>query len=167
MELINFDNLMQTLQEYAQEVRNLYQDKLITHDRIASGKLLNSVEYRIDYNGTEYSVKLLMEDYWKYVENDTKPHFPPLNKILEWIQVKPVIPRPDKEGNIPTPKQLAYLIGRKISKVGTQGSHDLEEAIEEINLKYKDKMIYALRQDTDRILKVMLGDITGKLPEQI
>lgn len=163
MELINFDNLMETLNEYAMEVRNLYQDKLITHDRIASGKLLNSVEYRVDYNGTEYSVKLILEDYWVYIEEGTKPHFPPINKILEWVQIKPVIPRPDKEGKIPTPKQLAFLIARKISEVGTKGSFDLDEAIEEINLKYKDKMVYALRQDTDRIMNVLLGGIQGEL----
>lgn len=166
MELINFDNLRQTLEEYAQEVRNLYQDKLIENDRIASGKLLNSVEYRVDFNNNIYSVNLQLQKYWKYIEFGTSPHFPPVNKILEWVKIKPVLPRPDKNGKIPTPKQLAFLIARKISKVGTKGTNDLDEAIKEINLKYQDKLVYALQLDTARIMKVIVGGITGSVPEE-
>ena len=47
MELVNLDNLAAVLDEFAVEVRNLYQDKLILHDRIASGDLLNSVECNV------------------------------------------------------------------------------------------------------------------------
>lgn len=164
MELINFDNLMAVLQEYAQAVRNLYQDNLIRNDRIATGDLLNSIEYQVQFNGVAYEVQLKLEEYWKYVEEDTKPHWPPVNKILEWISAKPVIPKPDDRGKIPTPKQLAYLIGRKISRVGTEGSHDLKDAIEVINARYRDKIVYAIGKDTQVLTKVILGGIKGSVP---
>lgn len=166
MELLNFDNVMATLEQYAQDVRNLYQDKLIRSDRIASGQLLNSVEYRVVDNGLEYEVKLRLEEYWKWVEDDTKPHWPPVSAILEWVKVKPVIPRADDKGRIPTPKQLAYLIGRKISRVGTEGTHDLQESIEEINERYKEKIVYSLHQDLQVIMKVIVGEIKGEMPSR-
>lgn len=168
MELLNFDYLYETLEEYAKEVRNLYQDKLIENDRIASGKLLNSVEYRVDFDGSTYVVSLTnLQEYWKYIEYGTKPHFPPVNKILEWIQIKPVIPSPDQNGKIPTPQSLAFLIARKISKVGTQGSNDLQDAIDEVNERYKEKLVIALRKDTQHIWKVLLGGIAGSIPDEI
>ena len=164
MELINLNNVMETLELYAQEVRNAYQDNLIRNDRIATGDLLNSVEYQVQFNGVAYEVQLKLEEYWKYVEEDTKPHWPPVNKILEWISAKPVIPKPDDRGKIPTPKQLAFLIGRKISRVGTEGSHDHNDAIEVINARYRDKIVYAIGQDTQVLTKVILGGIKGSVP---
>ena len=164
MELINLNNVMETLEQYAQEVRNKYQDNLIQDDKIASGNLLNSVEYQVVQNGMVYEVQLRLQDYWKYVEYGTKPHFPPVNKILEWIRVKPVIPRPNDKGDIPTPQQLAFLIARGISKHGTGGSEALEEALLDINAKYKDKLVIALHQDMETIMKVIVGDFQGHIP---
>jgi hypothetical protein len=164
MELLSFENLRQTLEEYGQEVRNLYQDKLITHDRIATGELLNSVEFQVEGDGQRWEVSLNVAEYWKYVENDTRPHWPPVNKILEWIRAKPVLPRPDKDGKLPTPEGLAFLISRKISRAGTKGTHDLEESIEEINEKYRDKIALAIAKDGETFYK--LFDIRGQLAEK-
>lgn len=164
MELINLENVMQTLQDYAQEVRNLYQDNLIRSDRVASGKLLNSVEYQVVQNGQAYLVQLRLEDYWRYIEEGTRPHFPPMDKILEWIMVKPVLPRPNAEGDLPTPKQLAFLIARNISRHGTKGTHDLQSAIDDVNVMYRDKLVIALHKDMEVLMKVMVGTIQGSVP---
>ena len=173
MELLSFETLRQTLEEYGQEVRNLYQDKLITHDRIASGELLNSVEFQVEGDGQRWEVSLSVAEYWKYVENDTRPHWPPVNKILEWIRAKPVLPRPDKNGKLPTPEGLAFLIGRAMAGLspnqknlknpngGTKGTHDLEESIEEINERYRDKIALAIAKDGETFYK--LFDIRGQL----
>lgn len=163
MELIRLENVAAVLEEYAVAVRNKYQDNLILHDRIAKGDLLNKVEYRVVQDGQVWEVQLTLQDYWKYVEYGTKPHFPPVDKILEWVMVKPVIPRPDADGNIPTPQQLAYLIARKISKVGTEGSEDLQDAIATINEQFKDKLVIALSKDMEVLMKVIVGEIQGSL----
>jgi len=176
MELLNLENVMATLQEYAQEVRNLYQDKLIEGDRISSGKLLNSVEYQVVDNGREYLVQLSLEEYWKYLEygvsgadNTTSPFKNPgwgaYPHILEWIKVKPVLPRPDRNGKLPSQKSLAYLITRSIVHNGTMPGGELKDTLDEVNARYKDKLIYSLRKDTESILKVMVGGIQGSVPE--
>ena len=157
MELISLDSLAKVLEEYAIEVRNLYQDKLIENDRIASGDLLNSIEYEVEVLDNKYVVSLNLEDYWKYVEWDTKPHFPPVNALLNWIKIKPVLPTPNGKKKLPTPNQLAYLIGSRIAKRGTKGSHDMEEAIAEVKERYKDKMVRALSSDmNDYIYKTVI-----------
>ena len=175
MELLNLENVMATLQEYAQEVRNLYQDKLIEGDRISSGKLLNSVEYQVVDNGREYLVQLSLEKYWKYLEygvqgkeNATSPFENPGWKafphILEWVKVKPVLPRPN-QAKIRRPESLAGAITAAIVKNGTMPGGELKDTLDEVNARYRDKIIYSLRKDTENILKVMVGGIQGSVPE--
>lgn len=176
MELINLKNVMETLERYAQDVRNLYQDNLIRGDRISTGKLLNSVEYQVINNGVEYEVQLTLEKYWKYLEyglqgseNTSSPFGNPGWKaypfILEWIKVKPVLPRPNEDGKLPSPKSLAYLITRSIKEKGTKPGNELQDAIDQVNAKYKDLLVYALQQDLDVIMKVIVGDLRGERPE--
>lgn len=146
-ELLNTDNLQAVLMEYGIAVRNLYQDRLILHDRIATGDLLNSVEVHVEHNGDTYEVQLDLAEYWRYVEMDTAPHWPPPSAILKWIQAKPVLPRPMKNGKLPTPQQLAFLIGRKISEKGTKGIPDLTDSVEDMNKAFQERIAAALAQD--------------------
>ncbi len=135
------------LQEYGEEVARFYREELDKDDRVASNALINSVEARIARDGQTYLVQLQLLDYWKYVEWDTKPHWPPPSALLQWIKVKPVLPRPDKNGRLPKPEQLAFLIGRKISRVGTKGSHSLEHTLAEVNARYEALIAEALAED--------------------
>lgn len=120
----------------AEELVQSYREQLSADGKNASGRLSNTASYLVNYNGTLLKISLLLEDYWKYVENDTKPHFPPIDKIRQWIKVKPILPTARK-GKLPTEKQLAYLIARKISKVGTKGSHSLQSTLDKANIYNK------------------------------
>lgn len=154
-DLIKLPRTAEVLGRYGMEVRNGYQDKLIEHNRIASGRLLNSIEFFTEIDDTTYEVYLRLEDYWKYVENDTVPHMPPVNKILEWVRVKPVLPRP-KDGRLPTPEGLAWAIARTIEKEGTEGTHDLEQTLEVVNARYFVLITEALAEDLAFAVKAEL-----------
>ena len=145
--MIEFKNLQQTLEELGKAIKLRYQENLIESDRKASYNLIESVQYHTVINGYELSIDLEMADYWKYVEDDTKPHWPPIDKILEWVRIKPVLPQPMANGNLPTEKQLAFLISRKINEVGTTGSHDLERTLDEIDDEWDERIIEALDAD--------------------
>lgn len=119
---------------------------------------------RVEYGDDAFEVVLNLKEYWKYIEYGTKGwytgnpgrKFPPANKILEWIRVKPVIPRPDSRGRIPTPQQLAYLIGRKIQQFGTKGRADLTEAKMNVTERYRQRIAEALGHDMkDYIRKIV------------
>lgn len=72
-----------------------------------------------------------LEDYWKYVEYGRKSgKYPPINKIKEWIRIKPIVPRAIN-GKVPTTNQLAFLISRKIANEGIEAKNYLENTLNE------------------------------------
>lgn len=140
-----------TLNEYAQKAEELYKRKLTDKSINASYKLLNSVETVVRRNDDEFVVTIHLEDYWYYVENGRGPgKFPPIDKILEWIRIKPVIPYTDSRGRLPTEEQLAFLIARKIAEQGTEGRKVLYETVEELNRYYLPLLQKALDDDFAR-----------------
>ena len=142
-----WEKTYEVLKEYAIELRNTLQDSYINDDRIATGELLNSVEYIIEKDDRQIEVSLQLKEWWKYVEEDTKPHFPPPDAMLNYIKAKPILPKPDRNGKLPTPNQLAYLIGRKISEVGTTGTHNVRDTVRLINERYEEKIGQAISED--------------------
>lgn len=149
-ELLSLPNVQRVLGEFAVALRNEYQDNLILHNRIASGDLLNSVEYVIDRDGYVYTVSLMLKDYWYFVENGRKAgKYPPMDAILSWIKTKPVLPRPNSNGKLPTPQQLAFAIARKIGELGTEGTHDLRKATDTIWDTFEDRLYEAIDEDID------------------
>ena len=105
MELLELTELQKVLQDFATDIRDRYRDVLANNDHIASRKLVDSIKTQVLVGDNAYEVTMTLEDYWKYVEEDTPPHWPTRDAILKWIEVKPIIPRPDDNGRIPSPKQ--------------------------------------------------------------
>ena len=111
-----------------------YLDNSLNDKRTATGNLATNGKPFVHINGQVYTIGVSMEDYWKWAENGRKPSkFPPIEKIKEWIRIKPVLPR-QINGKLPTENQLAYLISRKIAIEGTEGSHLFEKTINEFDL---------------------------------
>lgn len=162
--ITDFTHLRSVLEEYGVALRNAYQDNLIDSDRIATGGLLNSVEVRVTGpDGGEWKVIFNLAEWWKYVEDDTKPHWAPRGALLGWIQAKPVLPRPNARGKLPTPEQLDFLIRRRIAGEspkglpgGTEGSHDLERAEQSLQQAWMPRIAKALQQDLSEGLKLYI-----------
>ena len=152
-----WEKTYEVLKEYAIELRNTLQDSYINDDRIATGDLLNSVEYIIEKDDRQIEVSLQLKEWWQYVEEDTKPHFPPPDAMLNYIKAKPILPKPDRNGKLPTPNQLAYLIGRKISEVGTTGTHNVRDTVRLINERYEEKIGQAISEDINNELDVIFS----------
>lgn len=152
------DGLQKVLQDFAKDMRENYREHLEHSGRYTTErKLIDSVKTQVTVDGNAYEVTMTLADYWKYVEDDTRPHFPPPSAILRWVEIKPVIPRPFSGGRIPTPRQLAFLIGRKISEEGTKGSHDLAVTRENVLAWYADRISEALGHDMENYLRKVLA----------
>lgn len=130
-------------EEVAQQLLNDYKSGLQSHR--ASGNLLNSLVMNVIQDGSKFEIRLEGPEYGIYLENGTKPHFPPMDKILEWIRIKPILPRMNSNGSLPTDKQLAYLISRKISQVGTEGIHLFDKIVDQNN--YTERLALAIAQE--------------------
>lgn len=152
---LEFRHLQQTLQDYINEVKELYSDNIVREGHNASGDLIKSIKVILQKNNTSIEVSLSLNEYWKYLESGTRPHWPPMDAILEWIRVKPVIPV-ERNGNLPTEKQLAYLISRKIALEGTPETDLLKNTLETVNAKYDELISEAIDKDLDEGLTAIL-----------
>lgn len=170
-ELFELTNTERVLWELAADMKKQYQAQLREHDRIASSELYRSVQQNVRVEGNTYIVELNLAEYWQYVEYDTKPHWPPHDVILKWIKVKKIVPRPDSQGRIPTPKQLAFLIARAMAgkspnqancknpNGGTTGTHDLETARAQVLDRWMDRLREAIGQDAIVYVTKLLRDV--------
>ena len=168
MELLELTELQKVLQDFATDIRDRYRDVLAHNDHIASRKLVDSIKTQVVVGDNAYEVTMTLEDYWKYVEEDTPPHWPPRDAILKWIDVKPIIPRPDDNGRIPSPKQLAFLIGRAMAgkspnqeklknpNGGTTGTHDRAQTKDDILPWWRDQISQALGHDMENYIRKLV-----------
>lgn len=150
MDKLDLTNIQQLLQQFIQAVR----EDLAQQNINASSKLSKSLKSIVKQNGKWIEISISLEDYWKYVEYGTRPHFPPIQAIRKWIDVKPVLPRP-MNGKLPTKDQLAFLIARKISKVGTRPKPFLNKTISDFNLinKVYDLLLNQIEQQINKQIK--------------
>ena len=159
---MEWNNVISVLEKYSELLVQKYKDKVPR----ASGKLADSVRYEMVIDDSTIIIGLWLQDYWKWIE-DGRPktsndgNGEVLRKIKDWISVKHIVPRPMtslKTGKtyIPTEKQLAYLITRKIHNVGYSGSKPLERSMDEIRDDLTNALYEAIEKDvTDNIREIM------------
>lgn len=147
-ELFGTPHLTQVLEELGREVAEQYKNNLRESGHSTRpDHLINSITTSVVVDDKAYKVVMQLNEYWKYLENGTEPHWPPVDAIRSWISYKPVLPRPGKDGRLPTPNQLAFLIGRKIAREGTTGTHDFEEARADMVARWEQRIRTALVED--------------------
>lgn len=139
---MNYNNTPYLDAEIEQLIKD-YKSALEAHK--CTGNLLNSITTSQKWSNDKYTLSIEGLDYGIFLENGTKPHFPPVDEILKWVRIKPVLPRQTASGKLPTDKQLAFLIGRKISRVGTEATHSLSNTIE--NNNYAERIALAVAKE--------------------
>lgn len=155
MELFEMPETEKVLWELAAAVKEDYKKRLTGSKHIASKTLVNSITQEVIVGDATYEVVLHLEDYWKYVENDTRGRQtglpgrkdPPFDAIYKWVRVKRILPRPNDKGKIPTQRSLAWMIAHKIGEYGTKGSHDLEKTKDSIIPPYIERLQAAIGED--------------------
>lgn len=152
MDKLDLTTIQDITNTFCNELKNTLKD----NNTNSSNKLSNSIKGLVKQNGKYIVISISLEYYWKYIENGTKPHFPPIDSIKKWISVKPVLPRPLKNGKLPTTNQLAYLIGRKISKVGTKAQPFLKPTLTDFDLvgKVYDEVVKLINKQIEEDLEV-------------
>lgn len=106
----------------------------------ATGKLYNSINYRVTEKDNDWTLTLLSEDYLKFVDKGVsgtqrryntpysyKTKKPPISVIKQWTRVKGL------------PEQAAYPIQNKIFRFGLKPTNVINKSIREI--EYRSKWI--------------------------
>ena len=157
---MEWKNTYETLRQLGTALAEKYRQNLTDAEANASYALYDSVTPIIETDEGSIQVSLSLLDYWKWVEYGTDPgHFPPVDRIRDWINVKPVIPRPFNNGRIPTPQQLAFLISRKIFNEGIEGRELMDMSIREIMETFKDRIEDAITRDVMNNLDEVLSNL--------
>lgn len=149
-DLTDFPKTMEVLKKLAEDVKAGYIDQLERDKhptKYGQNRLTDTITTVVEADGLSFTASLKMNYYWKFLEEGTRPHWPPRDAILKWVEIKPVLPRPDGNGRIPTPQQLSFLISRKIANEGTQGTHGFEKTREAIVPFYVEELEKAFNED--------------------
>lgn len=146
---MEYTNLIKILNTIGTEIRDKYKEKIKT-GAYATGKLYNSVQYKVSVTDSSVKLSLNLEDYWINVENGRAAgkKMPPISVIRKWMLNKSI---PDKNG-------LAYLISRKISKKGIKAKHYLRQTKNEVIPNYMDDITKAINQDLKESIKIIKND---------
>ena len=158
-------NLEAVLNEYGEKMKETYRSYLESEGVNASGSLSKSVSAQIDMDGNVYTVSLNMNEYWKWIERGRPATVNGGNgelrrAILNWIKVKPVLPRPLENGKLPTEKQLAYLISRKIHNEGYGGKRLLWKSKEDNEDYYLERIKEAMLKDVALFAEKIIFKVT-------
>lgn len=147
---IKWTHLEETLNNFADYFIQEAKNNLSDNNSNASFNLYNSFEKIIEIGDDYFSVKISLEDYWKYVENGRKAgKFPPLPKIQNWVEIKAIQPYPDANGRTPSVEQLTFLIGRKIANEGTEPHPFFKPAKQEAISRFEQSIDLAISEDID------------------
>lgn len=118
------DRLEEALQIFGEEYIEEMAKILRKQDKIASGDLIRSLDTRVLKTGfgTSYTLKILAEEYLKYVESGRKPNSkaPPIEPIKKWTREKGI------------PEGLAYPIAKSIGIKGIKPVDVIAKAFDQV-----------------------------------
>lgn len=140
----------QEIRDLAKELLERYKKEIGETGHRASGNLQDSASYKCTFDGKSLEIWFNIPEYWLYLENGTKPHFPPISAIEDWITVKRIVPTA-VNGRVPSTRQLAFVIAKSISLKGTQPTKLLQKTID----------------NADDLIEVILDVLATQLQEQI
>lgn len=154
---LNFTNLQIALNSFIEDFINTYKGLLIRDNKKASGNLISSLKpVSIEFTNNKYQCSIQIAEYWKYVEYGRRPgKFPPINNILNWIKIKPVIPRPMNGLKPPTEPQLAFLIARKIARDGIKAGNQFKEALDMTWNRHYNDISNAISEDLNQAIDLV------------
>lgn len=150
MEAIQYTHLIAELNIIGKKITDEYKLKLNTNDVWASGKLYNSIDYKIVNTKDGFQLVFLAEDYYINIEDGRAAglKMPPLNVIKTWIIEK----------GLPRTKGLDYIIARSISKNGIKPRPYLREIEQDLD-KYTSRIEKAIIADMESLITNLTNNI--------
>lgn len=135
------DALIEASSVFGKETVTELVKKLVSLNKVARGRLINSLNYKLRGALTGIAIEFEAEDYIQYVNDGRKPgKFAPVNAIKDWCKAKGIDPK------------FSYPINLKIKRVGIAPTKFIDEVLNDKKLDEYSKKI---------------EDISGKKIEQL
>ena len=137
--------------EVCNQIADIYRKKMDAADYNKQGELYN-FKWTTEWKDNLFEVYFDLPQYFHFAENGRRPgKFPPPDAILKWVQFKRLVPRPGRDGKVPSTNQLVYLISRKIATKGTEGKHLFEKTLDDQNLdNLADKLVELITAEFEK-----------------
>lgn len=149
-----YTHLEEKLAEIGAVIRDKYKSKLKANGVYATGKLFNSIDFKLTVKEGEIDLSFVALDYWINIEEGRKPNskMPRVEEIRKWMITRGI---PDKPG-------VAFVIARSIAKKGVKPNPFLRETRIEIQ-ELVPSIKLALEKDLDNYME---NNIKNKIKEQ-
>ena len=136
--------------EVCNQIADIYRKKMDAADYNKQGELYN-FKWTTEWKDNLFEISFDLPPYFHFAENGRRPgKMPPVNKILQWIEFKHLVPR-SNNGRVPTTKQLAFAISKHIALHGTEGKHLFEKTLDEPNLdKLADNLVELITAEFEK-----------------
>ena len=120
---------------------------LPAYPKVATGRLINSIDYRLRETAEGIQIQLLSENYLQYVDKGRKPGtYPPIAPLLRWARVKGL------------PEGAAYGAQKNIYKFGIKPTNVIRRAQLRIETFRQYQAIYE-KGVVDAIVKSIKKDV--------
>lgn len=167
-ELISFPATTAVLQQLADEVKAGYIDQLNQNGhwtKDGKDRLKDTITTVVTVGEKSFTASLKMNYYWQFLEEGIQPAGKFRNPgwksfpfILNWVKIKPIIPRPPKTIK-PSKRTLESLQKSTAGAIvavrnikGDPGTHGFEKARDAILPQYYDRIRDALAQDVGKYI---------------
>ena len=137
--------------EVCNQIADIYRKKMDAADYNKQGELYN-FKWTTEWKDNLFEIAFDLPPYFPFAEYGRRPgKFPPPDAILKWVQFKRLVPRPGRDGKVPSTNQLVYLISRKIATKGTEGKHLFEKTLDDPNLdSLADKLVELITAELEK-----------------
>ena len=145
--------------EICNQIADIYRKKMDAAGYDKNGELYN-FKWTTEWKGNLFEVYFDLPSYFPFAENGRRPgKMPPVNKILQWIEFKHLVPR-SNNGRVPTTKQLAFAISKHIALHGTEGKHLFEKTLDDQNLdNLADKLVELITAEFEKEIEKYIESI--------
>ena len=145
--------------EVCNQIADIYRKKMDAADYNKQGELYN-FKWTTEWKDNLFEVYFELPPYFQFAENGRRPgKMPPVNKILQWIEFKHLVPR-SNNGRVPTTKQLAFAISKHIALHGTEGKHLFEKTLDDPNLdNLADKLVELITAELEKEIEKYIESI--------
>lgn len=141
--LNQYPELVKVLTKIGKNVKSTYQSNLKEKNKYASGKLYNSIDYRIELTNKGCKLYFVADKHYINIENGRKAggKMPPVEAIKRWMSLKNIKPKNGQSLN-----GTAFMISRSIQREGIKPSPFLRNI--KRNLKdWTDDIKMAINKD--------------------
>lgn len=148
---MNTTNIEYELNKLGQESIKFLKDILIRNNKLDTGSLINSLDYKVIKESNSFILKILANDTFNFVDEGRRPgKQPPIKPIQNWVNRKGI-----KIKNY-SDRQTAFIIARSI---GENGIKPLRLKKQLMNDFLKNRANLLLKAGSQKDFQSMIQDL--------